>query len=62
MTRSLIIAPQWIGDAVMSEPLFSAASGRAVSSAAVIAGGLEEEGDQAGDEADDRGGPKLDVA
>ena len=23
MTRSLVIAPQWIGDAVMSEPLLA---------------------------------------
>jgi len=28
MTRSLIIAPQWIGDAVMSEPLLARLAAR----------------------------------
>ncbi|MBC8058703.1 MAG: lipopolysaccharide heptosyltransferase II, partial [Rhizobiales bacterium] len=28
MTRSLVIAPQWIGDAVMSEPLLARLASR----------------------------------
>src|SRR4029077_21144446 len=28
MTRSLVVAPQWIGDAVRAEPLFAALAGR----------------------------------
>src|SRR6195256_6525266 len=37
MTRSLVIAPQWIGDAVMSEPLMArlAARGEAITVAAL---------------------------
>jgi heptosyltransferase-2 len=37
MTRSLVIAPQWIGDAVMSEPLLArlAARGEQLSVAAL---------------------------
>ena len=37
MTRSLVIAPQWIGDAVMTEPLLArlAARGDVISVAAL---------------------------
>ena len=31
MTRSLVIAPQWIGDAVMSQPLLAALAARGTS-------------------------------